>query len=226
MKVLIIDDDLELQQTLARTLRTDGFVINQAQTATRGATLVSMNNYDAIILDINLPDGDGLDLCNYFRQKNILTPILVLSIKSNIIDRVKGLNIGADDYLIKPFSKEELVARLHSLIRRYKISKPIQYSIGKLTFDPFNQIIILSGQKFSITNMESKLLSLLFRSIGAPISRQDILEKIYGEEYPITNTIDVTIHKLRKKLKTGDKSYIKSIRSVGYKIVDPDSDEN
>lgn len=225
MKVLIVDDDAELQRTLANYLHSKGFVLNQVMTIAKGASLASINNYDAIILDINLPDGNGLDLCNYFRHKNILTPILFLSARANVIDRIKGLNIGADDYLVKPFNLDELAARLHSLIRRYKISEPAHFTIGKLVFDPHNHQVLLNDQSMVMTKMESKILSLLFRSIGAPISRQDILEKIYGEEYPITNTIDVTIHKLRKKLNVGTKSYIESVRAVGYKLVDPDKSE-
>jgi DNA-binding response OmpR family regulator len=221
MKILIIEDDERIAHVTQRGLKEEGFTVDVVHDGEEGEFMATENPYDAIILDLNLPDKDGLLICKKVRQKNISTPIIMVTARTGIEDKVKGLNIGADDYLPKPFVFSELLARVRALIRRNTKQTSPQYKIDDLVLDPVKHIVKRGDDIITLTAKEFSLLEFLLSHQGEVVTRTMILEHVWDYNYDgLSNVVDVFIKTLRKKIKnTGNKTpLIHTIHGVGYKI--------
>jgi DNA-binding response OmpR family regulator len=218
MKLLIIEDDLNILSFLTRGFSEDGYIVDNATNGEDGEYLAILNNYDVIILDWMLPCKNGIDILKSLRDKHITTPTIMLSAKDEVQDKVRGLKHGADDYLSKPFSFEELQARVESLHRR-NISKGInEITIANLIINIDSKTILLNNNQIELTAKEYELLVFLVKHKNTMVSNAMIQEQLWSnQEYINSNVIQVTIYHLRKKL---GKDFIKSFRGLGYKVED------
>lgn len=215
MKLLLVDDESKLVDALSYLLKKNGFVVDVAMDGETGIEMACTGIYDIIILDRMLPSLDGFSLLKEFRRLGHKTPVLFLTAKDTPEDRAEGLNVGADDYLVKPFFTVELVARLHALTRRK--SKDIVdhlLTLDDLIFDPQRGQVIKDGKTIHLTLKESQLLELLIRNQGQVVTKQRIIEKVWGYNSDAEeSTINIYIHYLRKKINI---SNLKTVRGVGY----------
>lgn len=215
VKVLLVDDESKLVEALSYLLKKNGFVVDVAMDGNTGIDMACTEVYDIIILDRLLPCMDGISLLKMFRKQGYQTPVLFLTAKDTPDDRAEGLNAGADDYLIKPFSSVELLARLHALARRK--SKDLVDTVLKvddMIFDPQRAQVTKKGRVIHLTLKESQLLELLIRNYGQVVTKQRIIEKVWGyNSDAVESTINIYIHYLRKKIEI---SNLKTVRGVGY----------
>jgi two-component system OmpR family response regulator len=221
MNLLIVEDDKDMLDALSESFRENGFVVDSAEDGERGLYKASINDYDAIILDINLPKKDGRQVCSEIRSAGKNTPIIMLSVKYDVDTKVDLLNIGADDYLSKPFSYVELSARVKALLRRPRdIIKGDVFCIDDLTLDTKKRTVIRDGKKIHLTPKEFFLLEFLMRNRGTVMPRMAILEHVWDLEADLfTNTIETHIATIRKKINFRNKrDLIQTISSGGYKI--------
>lgn len=227
-KILIVEDEVTLQETLAYNLKYQGYSVETADDGKSAIEKAKLTNPDLILLDIMLPGIDGFEVCRILRQE-MNTPILMLTARDDEIDRVVGLEVGEDDYLIKPFSMRELIARVKALLRRVRIMKDFavsdttshkNYSFSELVIDETRREVTLDGQALNLKPKEYDLLLYLAQHNGQALSREVILEKVWGWEYfGDSRTVDVHVRWLREKIEK-DPSHpkrIKTIRNVGYK---------
>jgi two-component system OmpR family response regulator len=219
MRVLVIEDDSKIASFVVNGLKQNGFAVDHAADGEKGLALASTVTYDAAVLDIMLPKLDGLSLLRQLRQNQIHTPVLILSAKASVEDRVKGLQAGGDDYLTKPFAFSELLARVQALIRRAThTAEPTKLSAAELAMDLLTREVTRGGQKIELQSREFALLELLLRHPGRAVTKTMILEHLWDYSFdPQTNVVDVLVHRLRAKV---DKDFpvklIQTIRGVGY----------
>jgi two-component system OmpR family response regulator len=219
MRVLVVEDDSKIASFVVNGLKQNGFATDHASDGENGLALAQAVTYDAAVLDIMLPKLDGLSLLRQLRQDKILTPVLILSAKARVDDRVKGLQAGGDDYLTKPFAFSELLARVQALIRRAsRTTEPTKLSANDLTMDLLTREVARGGQKIELQSREFALLELLLRHPGRAVTKTMILEQLWDYSFdPQTNVVDVLMHRLRAKV---DKDFpvklIQTIRGVGY----------
>ena len=219
MRVLVVEDDSKIASFVVNGLKQNGFAADHASDGENGLALAQAVTYDAAVLDIMLPKLDGLSLLRQLRQLKILTPVLILSAKASVDDRVKGLQAGGDDYLTKPFAFSELLARVQALIRRAShAAEPTKLSASDVTMDLLTREIVRGGQKIELQSREFALLELLLRHPGRAVTKTMILEQLWDYSFdPQTNVVDVLAHRLRAKV---DKDFpvklIQTIRGVGY----------
>jgi len=226
MKILIVEDERKVGEFIVRALEEHKHTAHLAGTCEAARNALAATPYDAIILDLGLPDGDGLDLLRNWRESRVMTPVLILSARDTITDRIRGLDIGADDYLPKPFSVEEMIARVRSLLRRHvnaATAHPTVYEHAGIRLDLLARAVTCDGKPVDLTNREFALLELLMKNIGHVLTRALIAEKIWGISYDFeTNLIEVYVRRLRQKLEnTADpgapvRFFIKTIRGAGY----------
>lgn len=218
MRILIIEDNITTADYLSQGLKENYFIPEVAYNGQDGLHLASSNNYAAIILDVMLPIIDGWSLIKMIREKDLNTPILFLTAKDMVDNRVKGLELGADDYLIKPFAFSELLARIRSLLRRKQPQSPDVSQVADLKIDMQAHTVMRANEYINLTAKEFMLLSLLINKKGEVLSRTYIAEKVWDINFDSdTNTIDVAINRLREKMdKHFDKKLIHCIRGVGY----------
>jgi len=219
MRVLLVEDDLKIASFILKGLREAGFAVDHAANGEDGFHLAVTEPYDAAIVDIMLPKMDGLTLIEELRQKKRNTPILILSAKRSVDDRVKGLQKGGDDYLIKPFAFSELLARLQALIRRAsRAIEPTSLSYGDLSLNLLTREVFREGKKIDLQPLEFSLLEYLMRNAGNVVTRTMIMEHVWDYNFdPQTNVVEVRICKLREKIdKDFDLNLIQTIRGVGY----------
>jgi DNA-binding response OmpR family regulator len=216
LKLLIIEDDERIVAFLKRGLEEDGYIIDSALDGEEGEYLATMNYYDVIILDWMLPGKNGIEILKTLRKKEIKIPVLMLSAKDEISDKVAGLKNGADDYLAKPFAYDEFVARIEALQRR-NVSQGINtIKIGDIIIDTDAKTLKIGGDLVSLTSKEYELLVFLIKHKNSMVSNSMIQDGLWsGEEYINSNVIQVTLYHLRKKI---TKDIIKSYRGLGYKI--------
>lgn len=221
MKILVIEDDVLLTDFIARCLRESGFDVDTAHDGRLGYAGARKRTHELIILDINLPNMLGTEICSRLRREDIMTPILFLSSNQTTSDRVNGLNLGADDYLVKPFSHDELVARVKALSRRPAslISSPLKH--GDLLIDTSTHEVFVRGNGVRLTPKEFQLLERLARNPGVVVAREVLLEQIWNVSMGSTsNRLEVCIRGLRKKLGlSGGKEYIETEYGIGYRLV-------
>ncbi len=219
MRLLIIEDDKELSCLLSTALKPLAYAVDTAEDGEKGLNLALINSYDLIITDYNLPLLNGREIIERIRNEKRSTPILVLSVRSEINDRVELLNLGADDYLAKPFTLAELLARIKALLRRPQNIKNKILTIGDLEMQPDRFLITKSGKKISLSSKEFALLQYLIENKGEILSRQKIMEHVWDENAdPFSNTIEVHIMNLRKKIETTKRAMIFTYSNRGYKI--------
>lgn len=223
MKLLIVEDEKRLCETIAKYFKAEGYSIDTCYDGSDALDYINGTEYDAIILDIMLPGLDGISVLRTIRSRKLTTPVLLLTAKTSIEDKVDGLDSGADDYLTKPFSLEELSARIRVLIRRHgveRVDKSI--SVGPLTLDTDKKIAIREGQEIALTAKEYSILEYLMHNKGIVLSREKIQHHIWNYDYEgSSNIIDVYIRTLRNKVDAGfDQKLIQTIRGMGYVIKD------
>lgn len=218
MKVLIIEDDKNLSHLIKKRLKEE-FEVTQAFDAEEGLSYAFYDNYDVIILDLMLPKMSGFQVIESLRNKKIKTPILILSAKENIEDKVKGLELGADDYLTKPFSFPELIARINALIRRSKSIEDIsKLKYEDLVIDLLKKEVYRGNKKIDLTAKEFELLKYLVENAERIVTRNMILSHVFDIDFDIeSNVVDVQIHRLRDKIDKGfEKKLIHTVRGFGY----------
>jgi len=216
MRILIVEDEADLADTLTRALGEEGFAVDLASEGDEGLFKLTDVPYDAAVLDVMLPGMDGWTILENARARGVRTPVLMLTARDTIEDRVRGLNLGADDYLVKPFALQELVARLHALVRRSYGSPVPRIAIGDVVIDTAAQRVQRNGVSVELTAREYAVLELLARSRGRLVTRSRICEHLYNEDVDITsNVIDVHIGALRRKL---GPDLIRTRRGEGYII--------
>lgn len=219
MLILVIDDDTELCQLLAEFLRREGYDVRAAHTAATGVQAAQELNPSLIILDVMLPDADGFSVLRRVRQ-SMQTPVLMLTARGEDIDRIVGLELGADDYMPKPFNPRELAARLKAILRRTQsVPDETSLSVNGVNLNPATREVKVDGQLVSLTTTEFDILQVLLKNAGRVLSRDDLMEHLYQRKAsPFDRAIDVHIGHLRRKLELG-RPLIKTIRGVGYQFV-------
>ena len=221
MRILLVEDDLQIASFIMKGLKQAGFVIDHAIDGEDGLHMALYEPYDAAIIDIMLPKLDGLTLIEELRRKKVDTPVIILSAKRSIDDRIKGLQTGSDDYLTKPFSFSELLARVQALIRRAtRATEPTRLSVGDLSMELLKHEIFRAGKKIDLQPREFSLLEYLMRNTGRVVSKTMILEHIWDYDFdPQTDVVDVLVCRLRSKVdRDFDEKMIHTIRGVGYVI--------
>lgn len=220
MRILIVEDNEKLAQSLKKGLEQEGFVADYLLDGESGQKRLEStdNTYDVVILDLMLPKKDGLTVCKELREQHISVPILMLTAKDTIPDKVKGLHVGADDYLIKPFAFDELVARLHVLMRRPQVMYSEEIQVNELMVNPVSRKVSKNGEEIKLTQKEFAILLYMMRNPNKVITRQEILDHVWDYEFTsFSNLVDVKIKNLRKKVDPENK-IIETIRSVGYRF--------
>jgi len=220
MRVLVIEDDRKAADLLATGLREEGLVVDVAPTGEAGDELASVNSYAVIVLDWLLPDRDGLDVCRVLRRRGISTPILKLTARDALEDRVTGLDAGADDYLMKPYGFSELMARIRALLRRSELSRPVVLRVADLELDTVSQRVARGGEPVDLTAKEYAILEVLMRHAGAVIPRSAVTEHVWVSELDMSpNLLEVHLSRLRRKIDHGRRPpLIHTIRGRGYMI--------
>jgi DNA-binding response OmpR family regulator len=220
VKVLIVEDEKKIASFVRKGLEAQGFVVDVAHRGDEGLTLATTRPYDAAVLDIMLPGRDGLSILRNLRERKVSLPVILLTARSELNERLEGLNLGADDYLTKPFHIEELIARLHAVTRRVSGNPQSILAVADLTLNLLTREIARAGQKIELTTREFSLLEQLMRSPGRVLTRVEITERVWDYHFdPGTNLVDVYIQRIRKKV-DGDfpAKLIETIRGVGYRI--------
>ncbi len=225
-RILLVEDEPGLSMTLSDRLRSEGYAVDLAADGESGYAAASSGNYDLIILDIMLPSKSGLDICRDLRQRGIPSPILMLTARDQIVDRVLGLKIGADDYVTKPFEMMELLARIEALLRRSKIpatevSAPARYSFGNIIVDLRSTEVYSEERRISLSAKEFQLLRYFLEHSGETLSRETLLRDVWGyDSTPQTRTVDVHVAWLRQKLEDDprDPKWIVTVHGLGYRF--------
>ena len=221
MRILLVEDDLKIASFIVKGLGAAGYAVDHATDGEEGLHLALAELYDTAIIDIMLPKLDGLTLIERLRKEKVNTPVIILSAKDSVDDRVKGLQTGGDDYLTKPFAFSELLARVQALIRRASgISEPTQLNVGDLSINLLTREVIRGGKKIELQPLEFSLLEYLVRNKGRIVSKTMIMEHVWDYNFdPQTNVVEVRISRLRDKIDRGvDKKLIHTVRGVGYVV--------
>ncbi|MFZ5391722.1 MAG: response regulator transcription factor [Patescibacteria group bacterium] len=221
MKILLIEDEKGISNLIKEGLRLENFLVDAAFTGREGIDMALINQYDLIILDLMLPDMDGLNVCKELRKNKLALPVLMLTARKTTDDIISGLDSGADDYLTKPFEFDELMARIRALLRRgQKNATGNLLKLGELNLNTKTHEVVRQGKVLDLTNKEYKLLEYLIRRPNEVINRQEILEHVWETDTdPFSNTVEVHIRYLRQKIDQDfDHKMIKTIRGAGYKL--------
>jgi DNA-binding response OmpR family regulator len=226
MNILYVEDEAKIADFVFKGLNDHGFIVDYQDNGNDGYICALRNDYDVIVLDIMLPGKDGLEILKAIRQAHKTTPVILLTARNELDDRLTGLNLGADDYLAKPFFVEELVARIQALQRRTTGALHDLMQVGPLQLDRHNHELSCQDQTIELAAREFNLLEYLMRSPGKVLTRSQILEHVWCYDFVSeTNVVDVYIQRLRKKLKRlHEDNWIESIRGVGYQFRQPETD--
>ncbi len=231
MRVLVVEDEIKMASLLKRGLEEEGYAVDVAGDGTEAIWLGTENPYDAIVLDVMLPDLDGFEVCRSLREKGKWAPVIMLTARDAVTDRVTGLDAGADDYLAKPFSFSELLARLRALIRRGPAQRPVALELGDLVLDPATRKLERGGHLIELTAKEFSLMELFMRHPGEVLSRTRIIEHVWDFAYEgESNVVDVYVRYLREKVdRPFGRDSIQTVRGSGYRLrehVDAPTDQN
>jgi two-component system alkaline phosphatase synthesis response regulator PhoP len=227
-RLLLVEDEPGLIMTLTDRLLAEGYEVESVSDAPKGLEQASSGNYDAILLDVMLPGGNGLDICRTLRQRGVQTPILMLTAKGQVVDRVVGLKLGADDYLVKPFEMAELLARVEALLRRSGTAAAAatfsgdSFRFGDVSVDFRRAEVTKNGQALELSAREFKLLRYFVEHRGAALSRDELLNEVWGyNAMPSTRTVDVHVAWLRQKLEDNPRhpQFIITVHGIGYKFM-------
>ena len=222
MRILLIEDDKKLAGYLQKGLVEEQYAIDVYHDGLSGLYWAKEVEYDLIILDIMLPGKDGMTVCQEIRRKKILTPVIMLTAKDTVEDKIKGLDLGADDYLAKPFSFDELLARIRALLRRTQTYKTQILKVADLELDPGSHKVTRAGKEITLTGKEYALLEYLMRNKGRVVTETNIIDHVWDmQSEPFTNVVSVYIHYLRNKVDKGfQKKLIHTVRTLGYVMRD------
>jgi two-component system copper resistance phosphate regulon response regulator CusR len=225
VRLLLAEDDRQLRESIARGLREASYAVDDAPDGGKALFLAAVNEYDAIILDVVLPVRDGLDVCREIRRKGVHAPILMLTARDSVDDKITGLDAGADDYLTKPFDFGELLARLRALVRRRGDVLPMELSVGDLVVDTKKHLARRGGRIIELTTKEYALLEHLVRNAGRIVTRAEITGHVWDDNHDaFSNLIDVYVSRLRRKVDGGEQTpLISTRRGVGYMISAPNA---
>lgn len=216
MRILLIEDEAELAGWLVRAMAQSGFVVDWINEGRLAAQSLATTGYDAIVLDLGLPDRDGHDVLADLRQADVRLPILILTARDSLIERVSTLNEGADDFLAKPFEVPELEARLMALIRRARGADRPRFACGPLAYDAGTRAFLLDGLPLALSPREHAVLRALIQRSGEPLSKREILERVFSDEQDVApEAIEVLIHRLRKRLESSSVR-VTTLRGLGY----------
>jgi len=220
MRVLVVEDSRRLAGIVKRGLLEEGYAVDNAYDGEEAEFMAETTPFDLIVLDIMLPKKDGLAVCRDLRAKNVHTPILMLTAKDSVEDKVAGLDTGADDYLVKPFAFSELLARLRALLRREVLPKAQKVQVGDLTLDPQSREVWHDGSGLDLTAKEYAILEYFMRRPNAVVTRTMLGESVWDYEFDgLSNIIDVYVRRLRKKIdREGQPSLIQTVRGAGYRL--------
>ncbi len=225
MKVLLVEDERKIADFVSAGFKEQGFVVDCCGDGVEGFAHASAGGYDVIVLDIMLPGRDGLSILKGLRKAGDATPIILLTARNELDDRIEGLTLGADDYLAKPFFVEELIARVQALLRRISGERQNVLVVGDLHLDRISREVTWRGEAVDLTGREFNLIEYLMRSPGRIFTRTQILEHVWGYDFdPSTNVVDVCIQRIRKKVASigvEGESPIESVRGVGYRFRKP-----
>jgi DNA-binding response OmpR family regulator len=219
MRVLIVEDDTAIATGLAATLKASGYAVDVTATLAMASAALRVEPFDLVLLDLSLPDGDGLDWLRQVRRSGSVMPVLIMTARDALPDRVAGLDEGADDYVVKPFEPEELLARMRVALRRSEGRASPLLRHGDLVVDPAAHTVLRNGESVTLRAKEFALLLALLRSSGQVLSRQRLEQALYGfDEVLDSNALEVHMHHLRRKLGDG---LVKTVRGVGYFVPAP-----
>ncbi|MEA2431769.1 MAG: two-component system, OmpR family, response regulator [Thermoleophilaceae bacterium] len=220
MRVLVVEDEPRMASVIRRSLAKAGLAADVTGRGDEGVWMAGAVEYDAIVLDVMLPDTSGFEVCRKLRQRGVWSPVLMLTARDAVADRVEGLDSGADDYLVKPFALAELHARLRSLARRGKPERPAVVEIGDLRLDPARRLVSRGGQEIDLSAKEFALLETLMRHPGEVLSRFDLIEHAWDFAYEArSNVVEVYVRRLREKVdRPFGRRSIETVRGVGYRL--------
>ncbi len=221
MQILLVEDDRNLRGFLKKAFREEGCAVDECESGDRALDRALRRSYDCIVLDLMLPGLDGFSVVEELRLRSVHTPVLILTARDEVDSRVRGLELGADDYLSKPFDLAELMARVHALVRRAELRHgDVSLSAGHLSLDPLKREVTRNGHRIDMCPREFALLEFLMRNAGRTVSRSRIAEAVWNYQFDTeTNVVDVYINYLRKKLAVKDQpALIQTVRGVGYRL--------
>ena len=218
--ILVVDDDISIREALERGFRLEGFPVSSVANGEAALREVEENIPGLIILDVNMPGMNGIQVTRYLRSIKVDIPICVLSAKDEVADRISGLEAGADDYMVKPFAFEELIARVRALLRRHKVISTDTINVGELNVDPQRRVVSYFDRELTLTKKEFDLLYVLANNADVVLSRYQLLEHVWGYDFEVdTNVVDVFIGYLRKKMEeNGQPRILETIRGVGFML--------
>jgi two-component system OmpR family response regulator len=218
MRLLVVEDDRKLVRALAVGLELEGYAVDVAYTGEEALSQADVRDYDAVVLDVMLPGLDGFAVCQALRRRATWVPVLMLTARADVADRIRGLDAGADDYLVKPFDFGELLARLRALVRRGPAERSGAVEVGELRLDPATRVVNRAGTEVELTAREFEVLELLVRHGGQVVSRQQLLDEIWADDGDGSpNIVDVYVGYLRKKLEDpSGPRLIRTVRGVGF----------
>jgi len=226
MRILVVEDEKDVGKALLLGLTRNGYAVDVAENGEKALWALSIIDYDLLLLDLNLPDMDGLEICNLAREKHPTLLILILTARENKEDIIEGLNTGADDYLVKPFHFNELLARIRALLRRDMRTRDPILKIQDVSLDTVEKVVWQSNKKILLTKKEFGILEYLMQHPNEVVSQEDILEHVWGSVTNIfTNTVRVHIQSLRRKLKDNYETpkYIETVIGLGYRFINPET---
>lgn len=227
MRLLLVEDNRQLADFLKTSLAQADFSVSVVETAAEARAALAATRFDAMVVDLGLPDADGITIIEAMRAENNSTPAIILTARDGLRDRVNGLNAGADDYLVKPFATEELIARLRALLRRPGSVLGQQLTAGNLTLDTSTHEVQIAGSSVSLSRREVNLLELLLRRSGRVVPKTAIESSLYGiDEEIASNSVEVLVHRLRKRLANlGARVSVVTLRGLGYVLTDQVTDQ-
>jgi two-component system OmpR family response regulator len=220
MRILLVEDEPKMARIVRRGLEQEDYAVDSVGEGVEATFMATENPYDAIVLDVMIPGGDGFEVCARLRERKVWTPILMLTARDGVEDRVRGLDVGADDYLVKPFAFSELLARLRALLRRGITERPTQLTIGSLMLDPARHRVERDGTRIEVTPKEYALLEYCMRHPGEVLTRTRLLDHVWDYNYDgASNVVDVYVGYLRKKIDEpfGTRT-LRTVRGVGYML--------
>jgi two-component system OmpR family response regulator len=220
LRILVVEDELKMARAIRRGLEHEGYAVDVSGEGEDALSRAEDNEYDALVLDVMLPGMDGFVLCETLRKQGRWVPVLMLTARDGVEDRIRGLDVGADDYLVKPFAFGELLARLRALIRRGAVERPAALTVEDVVLDPAAHTVARSNRTVDLSAKEFALLEFLMRNPGQVLTRSRILEHVWDYNYEgFSNVVDVYVGYLRRKLERPfDRPFIRTVRGVGYAV--------
>ncbi|GAB3350549.1 response regulator transcription factor [Modestobacter lapidis] len=223
MRVLVVEDHDKMRDVLRRGLTEAGYAVDAVADGPAGLARATSTTYDAIVLDVMLPGLDGFEVCRTLRNRAVWTPVIMLTARDAVADRVRGLDHGADDYLVKPFAFTELLGRLRALLRRGRPPRPAVLQCGPLSLDPATRVVLCRGELVELSARELALLEFLLRNPDRVLSRTELVEHVWGHDYDgFSNVVDVYVKYLRDKIdRRFDVDLLQTVRGAGYRLACP-----